>query len=108
MIHHGEVQALDTKAALLARDTTRSLCLTLDDAAADLPETVVPFVAHRDGDQVHLRFNKDEHSPMELLNRLQEAGVVVADLQTRSPTLEDIFLELTGEAISEVPEEMAG
>ena len=103
IVHQGEVRALDTKPALLARDTTRSLCLTLEDAGAELPEAVAPFVVGREECQVHLRFNKDEHSPMELLNRLQEAGVVVADLQTRQPSLEDVFLELTGEPIAESP-----
>lgn len=105
VIHAGEVQALDTKAALLARDTRRSLLVTLEDPEIELPESLDPFVQERRGGQVRLQFNKDEHSPMELLNRLQESGVVVTDLHTRSPTLEDVFLALTGEALA--PEETA-
>ncbi|MFA9461847.1 ABC transporter ATP-binding protein [Thiohalorhabdus sp. Cl-TMA] len=100
IIHNGAVQALDTKDALLARDTTRSLCVTLEDAAARIPETLTPFLADRDGEEVHLRFNKEEHSPVELLNRFQEAGVAVKDLHTFSPSLEDIFRSLTGEHLS--------
>jgi len=104
IIHHGEVQALDTKAALLERDTRRSLEVVLEDPEAELPESVAPFLAERDGVHVRLQFNKDENSPVALLNRLQEAGVVVTDLQTRSPSLEDIFLDLTGEQLA--PEEV--
>ncbi|HKJ88361.1 MAG TPA: ABC transporter ATP-binding protein, partial [Gammaproteobacteria bacterium] len=104
IIHHGAVRALDTKNALLARDTTRSLCVTLADPDAEVPETVVPFLTQREGAEVRLRFNKEEHNPVELLNRFQDAGVGVSDLQTHSPSLEDIFRSLTGEHLS--PEEV--
>ncbi|MFP4614748.1 MAG: ATP-binding cassette domain-containing protein [Thiohalorhabdus sp.] len=100
IIHHGEVQALDTKDALLARDTTRSLCVTLADAGAEVPETLAPFVAEREGRQVRLRFDKEQHNPVELLNRFQDAGIAVTDLQTSSPSLEDVFRRLTGEQLS--------
>ncbi|KPV40620.1 hypothetical protein AN478_05460 [Thiohalorhabdus denitrificans] len=100
IIHHGEVQALDTKDALLARDTTRSLCVTLADAGAEVPEILAPFVAEREGRQVRLRFDKEEHNPVELLNRFQDAGIAVTDLQTGSPSLEDVFRRLTGEQLS--------
>jgi len=104
IIHHGEVQALDTKDALLNRDTRRSLEVVLEDPEAELPASVTPFLAERDGASVRLQFHKDEHSPVALLNQLQEAGVTITDLQTRSPSLEDIFLDLTGEQLS--PEEV--
>jgi len=83
VIHDGEVQALDTKAALLARDTRRSLLVTVEDAEAELPESLNPFLLERRGHQILLQFDKD--------------------LQTRSPTLEDVFLDLTGEPLA--PEE---
>ena len=99
VINQGEVCALDTKEALLARDTTRSLDLMLEDPHGALPDTVAPFLVYREGREARLQFNKDEHSPVALLNRLQEAGVVVTDLHTVSPSLEDVFLGLTGEEL---------
>ncbi|HKL78563.1 MAG TPA: ABC transporter ATP-binding protein [Gammaproteobacteria bacterium] len=100
IVHHGQVCALDTKEALLARDTTRALHVTLEDPEAVIPETLTPFLAHREGADVRLRFNKEEHGPMELITRFQAAGIEVADLQTSSPSLEDIFRGLTGEQLS--------
>ncbi len=105
VIHKGRVQALDTKVALLERDTRRSLLVTIANPEVELPESLDPFLLERWGRQIRLQFDRDEHNPMELLNRLQEAGVVVTDLETHTPTLEDIFLAITGEALA--PEEKA-
>jgi ABC-2 type transport system ATP-binding protein len=42
---------------------------------------------------------------MEAVRRLDEAGVGVEDLALRRPTLDDVFLALTGHAAEEVPAE---
>jgi len=41
---------------------------------------------------------------VEALRRLDDAGVDVADLSVRRPTLDDVFLTLTGHAAEEEPE----
>jgi ABC-2 type transport system ATP-binding protein len=102
---HGQVCALDTKEALLARDKTRTLRVTLTDPEAVIPQTLTPFLTDRHGSEANFQFNKDEHTPMDIIQLLQEAGLSVSDLQTGSPSLEDVFLELTGEALS--PEEVS-
>ncbi|MEF8793600.1 ABC transporter ATP-binding protein [Thiohalorhabdus sp.] len=104
IIHHGQVQALDSKEALLHRDTRRSMEVELADPEAEIPASVTPFLMERDGGWMRLQFNREEQSPVALLNQLQEAGLTISDLQTRSPSLEDIFLDLTGEQLA--PEEV--
>ena len=42
---------------------------------------------------------------VEAVSRLQEAGVEVDDLTLRRPTLDDVFLTLTGRAAEETAEE---
>jgi len=42
---------------------------------------------------------------VEALRRLDDAGVDVADLSVRRPTLDDVFFTLTGHAAEEDPEE---
>jgi len=42
---------------------------------------------------------------VEAVHRLSEAGVGVDDLAMRRPTLDDVFLALTGHAAEEIPEE---
>jgi ABC-2 type transport system ATP-binding protein len=56
-------------------------------------ELVMAAVSRRDGTMV------------EALRRLDEAGVEVADLTLRRPTLDDVFLTLTGRAAEETAEE---
>jgi ABC-type multidrug transport system ATPase subunit len=40
---------------------------------------------------------------LDALRRLQDAGVAVADFQLRRPTLDDVFIEITGERAGTVP-----
>jgi ABC-2 type transport system ATP-binding protein len=42
---------------------------------------------------------------VEAVRRLSDAGVGVDDLAMRRPTLDDVFLALTGHAAEEIPEE---
>ena len=56
-------------------------------------ELVMAAVSRRDGTMV------------EALRRLDEAGVEVADLTLRRPTLDDVFLTLTGRAAEQTAEE---
>jgi ABC-2 type transport system ATP-binding protein len=47
---------------------------------------------------LHLNVSDAEDS-LSALRRVQEAGIAVADFQLRRPTLDDVFIEITGEPI---------
>jgi ABC-type multidrug transport system ATPase subunit len=97
IVHQGRLVAQAPVAELLA-PTGRVLVATPDaDAAAELAATVPGLrVDQRREDRllVHL----DGVSPELLNRRLVEGGVRVRELVVERPTLEDVFLELTGEA----------
>ncbi|MGA7799782.1 MAG: ABC transporter ATP-binding protein [Gammaproteobacteria bacterium] len=98
ILHHGEVQALDSKLALLARHPYRLLCLTLDSPGSVLPPAVDRLVIERDGAAVTLRLHKLDNQIGALLDAVKQAGIGIVDLRTRDMGLEDIFLELTRSA----------
>jgi ABC-2 type transport system ATP-binding protein len=55
-----------------------------------------------DEDTVHLHVQQRNGAIVEAVRRLDEAGVDVDDLALRRPTLDDVFLTLTGHAAEEV------
>jgi ABC-2 type transport system ATP-binding protein len=58
-----------------------------------------------DGTVVRLSVREHRGAIMEAVRRLSEAGVAVDDLSLRRPTLDDVFLALTGHGAEEPPEE---
>ena len=42
---------------------------------------------------------------VDVVRRLGEAGIKIDDIGLRRPTLDDVFLELTGHAAEELPDE---
>lgn len=61
----------------------------------------LPFVieASYDGRELDVRCRRGEHNLMDLLAVLREGHVNVGHLTSRPPTLNDVFLELTGKAL---------
>jgi ABC-2 type transport system ATP-binding protein len=97
ILDHGAVCALDTKDGLLNRYPWRLLRLTLTDEHAVLPEAVSERIVDRSGCGVTLRLRKDTDNAGEVLAALFRAGVSVTDIHTEEPSLEDVFMELTGD-----------
>jgi ABC-2 type transport system ATP-binding protein len=58
-----------------------------------------------DGTVVRLSVRQHRGAIMEAVRRLSEAGVAVDDMALRRPTLDDVFLTLTGHAAEEPSEE---
>ncbi|ROR29771.1 ABC transporter ATP-binding protein [Inmirania thermothiophila] len=96
ILDRGQLKALDRKEALLARYPYRLLCLTVDGDPARLPPAVAALVVAREGSRLTLRLNRLDHRVGDVLEALRAAGLRVADLGTREPSLEEVFLELVG------------
>jgi ABC-2 type transport system ATP-binding protein len=72
--------------------------------AAALPDADEPGV---DGDVVHVRVPNGASALPGLLRELDRAGVPLAAVEVRRPTLDDVFLSLTGRSLrdAETPTE---
>ncbi|CAK0755267.1 Uncharacterized ABC transporter ATP-binding protein YadG [Gammaproteobacteria bacterium] len=95
ILHHGQLIALDTKDALLARCPYRWLVLTFAQPMPTLPTVLEDRIVARDVDSLTLKIHRLSESVGSVLNTLRVAGFQVKDLQTRDPGLEEVFLDLT-------------
>jgi ABC-2 type transport system ATP-binding protein len=96
ILNHGEVVALDSKAALLARGIGRTLRLRV---TTDKPTAVPPLlgikVRTHVGNELELALSRDTDSVVAVLDTLRAHGAVITDVHTEAADLEDVFMELT-------------
>ncbi|MDM4769251.1 ABC transporter ATP-binding protein [Solimonas sp. SE-A11] len=95
ILDHGQVQVIETTQQLLARHPFRFLRLKLA-AGSVLPESLRALVSGEPNGAVELKLETARHPIASVLETLRAAGVVIEDVHTRDPDLEDIFVELTG------------
>ena len=105
IIDHGQVVALDPPAELVASlGAEQRVTFTADRADDAVLEALraLPAVVRveRSGDRVVVHGESDR-SLTAILDVLEVAGVAFHDLRTEQPSLEDVFLALTGRAIRE-------
>jgi ABC-2 type transport system ATP-binding protein len=97
ILNRGEIVALDTKHALLARGIghTRRVCITTAEPLGPLPESLAPKLRRQEGNQIELQLDKNTDSVMAVLDALRARGAVITDLSMEGADLEDVFVELT-------------
>ncbi len=99
ILNHGNVVALDTKEALLKRGIgkTVNVWITADEPVPELPDELLAILRARDGTRLEFRLDNNLNSIGDLLEGLRRTGLVITDLHTEAPDLEDVFLDLTRE-----------
>lgn len=99
ILNHGNVVALDTKEALLKRGIgkTVNVWITTDEPVPELPAELLAILRARDGTRLEFRLDDNLNSIGDLLEGLRRTGLVITDLHTEEPDLEDVFLDLTRE-----------
>jgi ABC-2 type transport system ATP-binding protein len=102
VINEGRIVLVDDKAALMRKLGKRRLTLALQEPLPALPAELAgwPLELEDDGRRLSYRFDaaaEDTGVPT-LLRRLGEIGVDFKDLDTKTSTLEDIFVDLVGRA----------
>jgi ABC-2 type transport system ATP-binding protein len=108
VIDHGRLIAEGTSDELKDRLGGERLEIRLEDGA-DAQRAVAALASMSDeppaidGELVRVSVRERDGAIMEAVRRLDEAGVGVEDLALRRPTLDDVFLALTGHAAEEVP-----
>jgi ABC-2 type transport system ATP-binding protein len=112
VIDHGRVIAAGTADELKARVGGQRVEVTLTHPAAAFAamaalEGMTEEPPHADGVLVTVMVSEREGAIMEAARRLSRAGVGAEDIVVRRPTLDDVFLSLTGHAAVEVDVELA-
>ncbi len=108
VIDHGQLIAQGTSDQLKDRVGGERLEVTLDEGA-DVAAAVAALESMADGQPlaedgvVRLTVRERRGSIVEAVQRLSQAGIEVEDLAVRRPTLDDVFLTLTGHAVQEGP-----
>jgi ABC-2 type transport system ATP-binding protein len=105
IIHRGEIVGLDTPAALLAGLGSTILELRVaGDPAAALQALHAGGVASSGAFAVGstLALPLGERSPAEAIGAVHAAGVATAAISTRQPTLDDVYLRLTGNQLTDL------
>lgn len=102
IIDHGQLLALDTPGGLVNAHVGQSAITT---AAPLPPESVraLPGVRalHNDGQLLRIQTDDVAATSSALLNLAQRLGHTLRDLHIQQPSLEDVFLKLTGRMLRE-------
>jgi ABC-2 type transport system ATP-binding protein len=95
ILNHGELAALDSKPALLARGLGKVLMISTAAPISVLPELLRPKVKSHNGNTLEFDLDIARDSIGEILDALRAAGATITDIHTQEPDLEDIFLQIT-------------
>ena len=96
IIHQGEVVVQDTTPALIGRMDAKTLVIHPEMDAPDsfdLPEGV--DLSRRADGALALTYRRSETSANAILESVRNAGIVIRDVKTEEPDLQDVFLDLT-------------
>jgi ABC-2 type transport system ATP-binding protein len=112
VIDQGRVIAEGTSDELKDRVGGEWLEVTLDEVSnvQTAISALAPMVDDRpscDGTLLHLPIRRARGAIAEAVRRLDRAGVGIDDIYVRRPTLDDVFLELTGHTAEEAAEDGA-
>lgn len=97
IMNHGELVALDSTKRLLNRLGGRQVTAQFDRQIETIPVELDPFHPVQTEEGRALRFAlPEEVTTIDLLDKIRGLGLVVTEIETRPPNLEDVFLRLTG------------
>ncbi len=100
IVKGGELKALETTGELLSRHNYRYLRVVLESPKKVDEQQFTPFLQERflEQDANGLMFKLEKEKPLnQMLSALSESHLAVKDLTSRDATLEEVFLDLTGE-----------
>ncbi len=103
VIDNGRIVALDTPAALkrmVGQDVVRVTTPDVERAVAEASRWL-GYPAYREGDVVCVEGENGQALAAKLIRHLTLADIEVRDVSIQAPSLDDVFLHLTGKAIRE-------
>ncbi len=110
VLDRGEVIAEGTSDELKDRVGGERIEVTLGNSSqAELAASTLAQISDEEPNRVDgivgVALDRDRTSIADAVRRLDSAGVEIEDLAVRRPTLDDVFISLTGHAAEETPEE---
>ncbi len=98
ILQQGALAALDTTEALLSRHPYRFLNVKLEGTAeVVVPEPLLGVVDYQHNGELCLKLDKRKDSISGVLDALRQGGIEFEDLAIREPSLEEVFLDMTGD-----------
>ena len=96
IMNHGKLIALEATSTLLQELGTRSILVRLQTPIKEVPENLCCKGAELDSAGTTLQLTLSANQPTgDLLKRLCDIGLPIADIETRKAGLEEIFLQMT-------------
>ncbi len=96
IIHQGELVVQDTTPALLARMDAKTLVIHPEgDLGTEIALPAGVEFSRRPDGALALAYRRGRTSASTVLEAVREAGIVIRDVKTEEPDLQDVFLELT-------------
>jgi len=74
------------------------------DTARELLKPELSIVTDTDARRIDIPIPEGAERSLDLLRQLQDGGVSISNFQLRQPTLDDVFLALTGPTVTESEE----
>jgi ABC-2 type transport system ATP-binding protein len=100
VIDHGRIIADDSPAALKAKHVGDKIILGFDDeTSAARAASVLPHNPSRYGAQLRISVTGAPQLAPGILDDLRSHGIAVASIEVTRPTLDDVFLTLTGRSL---------
>jgi len=100
IINQGQLQALENKADLMQRHPYRILDVLVEQGSV-VPAALQSKLVLNDEKRWSFKLHKQQDSITDVLQQLKMAQVVVQDIETHSPGLEEVFIEMTKRAHKE-------
>lgn len=96
IVNHGQIIACEPTPNLLRRLDTKTLIVRVAGGVSAIPAALGDLDARlRPDGALSIAFRPDQTGILRLLERVREAGLVIEDLATEEPDLEDVFVALT-------------
>ena len=99
IINHGKLIANKPTRELVGMAREKVVVLTLDGQIGKLPAHAAFLKCEKTGEHtIEITYDKDKANAGQVLATVQAQGLAIADVSTREPDLEDVFVSLTSMA----------
>jgi ABC-2 type transport system ATP-binding protein len=95
IVDQGSVVACDDTSALIGSLDAKTLVIRPADALSEVPASLAGIATLRADGSLAFGYSRGRGDPVGLIEQARAAGVVVRDVETEEPDLEDVFLALT-------------